>query len=49
MSANMPDQIIDAAMARSIQADTVNKHVLAGWIILHDPPEYLDPNRADRL
>ncbi len=36
----MTDQIIDAMMARSIHADTADKNVLAGWIILRDPPEH---------
>ncbi len=27
-------------MARSIHAETADKNMLAGWIIMRDPPEY---------
>jgi hypothetical protein len=36
----MSDQIIDAMMARSIQADAVKAHVLFAWIILKDQANY---------
>jgi hypothetical protein len=36
----MPDQIIDAVMAHSIQADAAKAHVLFAWIILKDQTEY---------
>ena len=36
----MPDQIIDAVMARSIQADAVRTHPLAAWVIVRDPIYY---------
>jgi hypothetical protein len=38
----MPDQIIDAVMARSIQVDAAKAHALFAWIVQHDPPEYPD-------
>jgi hypothetical protein len=37
---NMPDQIIDAMMARAIQADVARAHSLFAWIIMQDLPEY---------
>ncbi|MEA2738303.1 MAG: hypothetical protein QOH05_1610 [Acetobacteraceae bacterium] len=39
---NMPDQIIDAVMARAIHADAVRTHPLAGWIVMRDQPDYPD-------
>jgi hypothetical protein len=43
LSGRIPDQIIDAAQARSVQANAA-KEVLFGWIIRwiiqRDPPEY---------
>jgi hypothetical protein len=30
------DQIIDATMARSIQADAARKHLVLGWVISQD-------------
>jgi hypothetical protein len=36
----MPDQIIDAAMARTVQADAAKTSILSGWIIEHNPPEH---------
>ena len=36
----MPDQIIDAAMAISVQATAAKANMLFGWIIEHDPPEH---------
>ena len=36
----MQDQIIDAVMARSIQADAAKAHVLFAWIILKDQDDY---------
>ena len=36
----MSDQIIDAVMARSIQADAAKAHVLFAWIILKDQDDY---------
>jgi hypothetical protein len=38
----MPDQIIDAVMARAIQADAVRLHPLVGWIVMRDLPDYPD-------
>jgi hypothetical protein len=35
-----PDQIIDAVMARSIQADLVRTHPLAVWVIARDKIDY---------
>jgi hypothetical protein len=32
----MPDQIIDAVMARAIHADAVRTHPLAEWVIVRD-------------
>jgi hypothetical protein len=39
---DMPDQIIDAAMAEGLHADACRAHALIGWIITRDPPEYPD-------
>ncbi len=36
----MPDQIIDAVMARSIHADAVRTHPLAAWVIVRDQIDY---------
>ena len=36
----MPDQIIDAVMARFIQADAVRTHPLAAWVIVRDQIDY---------
>jgi hypothetical protein len=36
----MSDQIIDAATARSIQANAAKANIQFGWIIQHDPPEH---------
>jgi hypothetical protein len=36
----MPDQIIDAVMARALHADAVRVHPLSVWIILRDPVDY---------
>ena len=36
----MPYQIIDAVMARAIQADAARAHPLFAWIIMRDLPEY---------
>ena len=36
----MPDQIIDPATARSLQADVDRTHALSGWIVMRDPPDY---------
>ena len=36
----MPDQIIDAVMARSIHADAVRTHPLAAWLIVRDQIDY---------
>jgi hypothetical protein len=38
----MSDQIIDALMARAIQADAVRAHPLVGWIVMRDQPDYPD-------
>jgi hypothetical protein len=37
---DMPYQIIDVAMARSLQADAARDHPLFAWIIMQDLPEY---------
>jgi hypothetical protein len=37
---DMPDQLIDAVMARSIQADVVRTHPLAAWVIARDQVDY---------
>jgi hypothetical protein len=34
------DQIIDAVMARALQADAVRTHPLLAWIVMRDQPEY---------
>jgi hypothetical protein len=36
----MADQIIDAVMARSIQADAERKYPLLGWVVMRDHPDY---------
>jgi hypothetical protein len=36
----MDDQIIDAAMARSVLEDAVRAHPLVGWVLTRDPPDY---------
>ncbi len=36
----MPDQIIDAAMARSLHVDACRAHPMVGWVIVTDPPHY---------
>lgn len=36
----MADQIIDAVMARAIQADAVRTHPLFAWIVMRDLPDY---------
>ena len=36
----MPDQIIDAVMARSIHADAVRTHPLAARVIVRDQVDY---------
>jgi hypothetical protein len=38
--AHMDDQIIDAAMARSLHDDACRTHALVGWIVMQDPPDY---------
>ena len=37
---DMPYQIIDAVMARAIQADAARAHPLFAWIIMRDLPGY---------
>jgi hypothetical protein len=37
---DMSDQLIDAAMARSLHAGADRSHVLFAWIIQNDPPEH---------
>src|SRR4051812_5771619 len=37
---SMPDQIIDAAMARSLHVDACRAHPMVGWVIVTDPPHY---------
>ena len=34
------DQVIDAAMARGLHADACRSHVLVGWVVRRNPPEY---------
>ena len=36
----MADQIIDAVMARSIQADAERRYPLLGWVVMRDHPDY---------
>ena len=36
----MGDQLIDAAMARSLTVDAVRSQALFGWIVQNDPPEH---------
>ena len=36
----MPDQIIDAAMARSLHVIACRAHPMVGWVIVTDPPHY---------
>ena len=36
------DQVIDAAMARSLHADAVRAHPIVGWIVTQDPPDCPD-------
>ena len=36
----MPDQVIDAATAWSVQANATTASLLCAWIIEHDPPEH---------
>ncbi len=36
----MPDQIINATMARSIQADAARKHPLLAWVVTRDEGTY---------
>jgi hypothetical protein len=38
----MDDQVINAAMARGLHTDVCRDHALAGWVVMRDPPEYLD-------
>jgi hypothetical protein len=38
----MPDQIIDAVMARALHADAVRAHPSVTWIIMRDQPDYPD-------
>ncbi len=38
----MPDEIIDAALARGLHIDAKRRHTLVGWIVMNDPPEYPD-------
>ena len=37
---SMPDQVIDAVMARSIHGDAVRTHPLAAWVIVRDQIDY---------
>jgi hypothetical protein len=34
------DQIIDAVMARALQADAVRTHPLLAWVVMRDEAEY---------
>lgn len=36
----MDDQIIDAAMARALQADVARTRPIVGWVVMRDPPDY---------
>jgi hypothetical protein len=40
--AAMPDQIIDAVMARGLHADARRTRSLVGWVVVQDPPAYPD-------
>jgi hypothetical protein len=35
-------QVIDAIMARAIQADVARRHPLFGWVVMHGIPECPD-------
>ena len=39
---DMPDEIIDAVLARGLHADACRQRTLVGWIVMRDPPEYPD-------
>ena len=36
----MADQVVDAAMGRTLHADACRAHPLVGWIVMRDLPEY---------
>jgi hypothetical protein len=36
----MPDQIIDAEMARGLHVDACRAHPLVGWLVTKDPSDY---------
>ena len=36
----MNDEIIDAVLAKGIQADARRRHALFGWVVMKDPPDY---------
>jgi hypothetical protein len=38
----MPDQIVDAAMARALHADACRDHTLVAWVVMRDHPAYPD-------
>jgi protein gp37 len=38
----MPNQVVDAAMARALHADACRDHALAAWIVMRDAPGYPD-------
>ena len=38
----MPDQVIDAAMARTLHADACRDQALVAWIVMWDAPGYPD-------
>jgi hypothetical protein len=37
---DMPHQIVDAVMARAIQADAARNHPLFAWVIMRSLPEF---------
>ena len=36
----MDDQIINAAMARALQADVARTYALTAWLVMRDPPDH---------
>jgi hypothetical protein len=36
----MDDQVVDTAMAQSLQADALREHGLFAWVIMRDDPAY---------
>jgi hypothetical protein len=38
----MPDQVIDATMARALHADACRDYALVAWVVMRDAPGYPD-------